>query len=740
VQADRPGKHLALGTISFAFCFAAWGLVGGLAPRFQAEYALSAGQTGLLVATPVLLGSLGRIPLGFLADRLGARGVFAALMLVVAGACVAGASASGFASLVGIALLVGLAGAAFSVGVSYVARRYPPDEQGAAMGVFGMGNVGQSLAVFLAPVLAASFGAPWVFRGTAILLGAWAVVFAVTARDAPASGPPPTFGGMARLLRREPIAWLLAAFYFLTFGGFVAFAVYLPTLLKDEFGLSAADAGFRAAGFVVLATLTRPLGGWIADRIGGARVLSVVLLGLAPFGLLLTWPAMLPFTVGALGCAALFGVGNGAVFKLVPQYFPRETGTVAGLVGALGGLGGFFPPLLLGACRQTLGTSWPAFALLAATALVLWRLNARLLLARDEERARTLPPEFARPAEQLRAGAWATLWAGLLAASIVVGSRDLRNFDAALVVYTFGVLFATWGVAYHYCVWIEKPPTRIYWRRGWSLFHALGVLRGATWFARAAWNHLVAQNFIRHRSRLRWCMHQLLFWGCVLSVAITFPLVFGWIHFRSAAGDQTTYETYLFGFAAGRLRLGTVFAWLLFHGLDVAALLVLGGVALSLRRRMRDPGARAVQDFGRDLFPLILLFAICVTGLALTVSATWLRGASYSFLALVHAATVVLALLHLGFGKFFHVFQRPAQLGVQLYREEGARGEGADCASCGERFASKMHVEDLAAALRELGFDYATQGRAATWQEVCPACKRRALARAQLRVAGRDDG
>jgi hypothetical protein len=229
-------------------------------------------------------------------------------------------------------------------------------------------------------------------------------------------------------------------------------------------------------------------------------------------------------------------------------------------------------------------------------------------------------------------------------------------------------------------------------------------------------------------------MHQLIFWGCILSVAITFPLVFGWIHFRTAPGDQMSYVTYVFGFPLLSFPLETVAAWTLFHGLDFAAVLVLAGVGLSLWRRMRDPGARAVQDFARDIFPLVLLFAIAVTGLALTVSATWLRGASYQFLALIHAMVVVLALLYLAFGKFFHIFQRPAQLGVQLYREEGDRGPGAECAACGQRFASRMHVDDLAVVLRELGFDYRTEGRAATWQDVCPSCKRRALARAQLRL------
>ncbi len=174
---------------------------------------------------------------------------------------------------------------------------------------------------------------------------------------------------MMAVLRRAPTAWLLGAFYFLTFGGFVAFSIYLPTLLRAQFGLAPADAGLRAAGFVVLATLMRPVGGWLADRIGGAQVLSWVFGGVALFSLLLTWPSMVPFTVGALSCAMLMGLGNGAVFKLVPEHFPKDTGTVTGLVGALGGLGGFFPPLLLGVFRDRLGVIWPGFLLLSATAL-----------------------------------------------------------------------------------------------------------------------------------------------------------------------------------------------------------------------------------------------------------------------------------------------------------------------------------------------------------------------------------
>ena len=203
---------------------------------------------------------------------------------------------------------------------------------------------------------------------------------------------PKGLGEMLGVLTREPLSWALGAFYFLTFGGFVAFAIYLPTLMRDQFGLTNVDAGFRAAGFVVLATLLRPVGGWFSDRIGGARVLSYVFAGAVPFALLLAWPAMVPFTVGALGCAALLGIGNGAVFKLVPQYFPRETGTVTGLVGALGGLGGFFPPLLLGVFRDQLKVVWPGFVLLAAVAALMWWMNARVFIPRQEKLELALPP------------------------------------------------------------------------------------------------------------------------------------------------------------------------------------------------------------------------------------------------------------------------------------------------------------------------------------------------------------
>jgi hypothetical protein len=446
----------------------------------------------------------------------------------------------------------------------------------------------------------------------------------------------------------------------------------------------------------------------------------------------MSWTSIVPFTVGALGCAALLGLGNGGVFKLVPQYFPNNTGLVTGLVGAMGGLGGFFPPLLLGYFRDTFGVIWPGFVLLAAASAVLWRLNARIFLPWRQAVEAELPHAHSRLVTQLRAGAFASMMTALVAAAIVVGSRNLQNFDPALVIYTFATIFMIWGVAYHYSVWLEKPPTRMYWRRTWDLLKIHG-LRGVRVIAENAVTHVALQTFIAKRSRARWWMHQLIFWGCLLAVAITFPLVFGWVHFRSAPDDQMTYVTYLFGFPVAAFKIRTVLSWLIFHGLDISAVMVLAGVFLAMSRRLRDQGAQAVQSFAMDFFPLILLTAISVTGLALTASTTWLRGGFYDFLAIIHAVTVVAGLLYLPFGKFFHIFQRPAQLGVKLYQAAGATDSGASCLRCGERFASAMHIQDLNQVLRQLDFDYKMPFNG-TWQNICPACKRKSLAMSQLRL------
>lgn len=382
-QTFRPGaaRALFLSTMVFAVSFAVWGLIAALAPRFSEIYKLSAKEKSLMIAVPVLLGSLGRIPAGMLADRFGGRRVFAALLVLSAIPAVLIGFSTSYTQLLWLGLFLGLGGTTFSVGVGFTSRWFGAEKQGMALGVYGMGNIGQSVAVFGAPVLAIYFGdwrpVLYVFAAAALL---WGAVFYLFARDAAANARPKTLAENVSVLKRSPLAWVLSLFYFVTFGGFVAFSIYLPLLLRDLFGLTPTDAGARTAGFVLLATLMRPVGGTLADKWGGARVLVAVFIAVAVLGLLMGCPWLPTFTVGALGGAAALGLGNGAVFKLVPQYFPKETGTVTGLVGAFGGLGGFFPPLVLGVIRDATGGYALGFVLLAIFSLGCLAVNYLVFL------------------------------------------------------------------------------------------------------------------------------------------------------------------------------------------------------------------------------------------------------------------------------------------------------------------------------------------------------------------------
>jgi len=223
-------------------------------------------------------------------------------------------------------------------------------------------------------------------------------------------------------------------------------------------------------------------------------------------------------------------------------------------------------------------------------------------------------------------------------------------------------------------------------------------------------------------------------WGCLLAGAITFPLVFGWLSFESSPARTDVYRVVVFGFPTIELAVESLPAFLVFHGLVWSAFLVIGGVMLAMRRRMRDEGAAALQHFAEDFMPLILLFAVSLSGLLLTASYTWMKGYAYDFLAILHAVTVIFTLLWLPFGKFFHIFQRPAQLGVSFYKDVGARTEPARCRRCRHPFTSRMHAEDLIAVERELGYRYEVAGDVEHYQWICPPCRRAMLAIAQGRV------
>ena len=344
--------------------------------------------------------------------------------------------------------------------------------------------------------------------------------------------------------------------------------------------------------------------------------------------------------------------------------------------------------------------------------------------------------------EKVRAAAWGVVATSVLAALIVLGSRNLAHFDAALVGYTFATLFATFGIAYRYAMWLQRPPTALYWKRGWQLFFRPGYLGpNLVEFARRFLGAFALNAFIWRRGAVRGAAHWLIMWGCLLAAAVTFPLVFGWAGFETVPGDLGTYRMVVFGFPGASFRIESWLGFLIFHALVWASLLVIAGVMLAMRRRMAEHGAAAVQLFGEDLLPLILLFAVSVTGLMLTASYTWMRGYAYDFLAILHAVTVIFTLLWLPFGKLFHIFMRPAQLGVSFYKDVGRRTEPARCRRCGEPFASAMHVRDLATVERALGFRYEL-GDAGDehYQWVCPRCRRVLLATAQGRLWGNQPG
>jgi len=225
-------------------------------------------------------------------------------------------------------------------------------------------------------------------------------------------------------------------------------------------------------------------------------------------------------------------------------------------------------------------------------------------------------------------------------------------------------------------------------------------------------------------------------WGCVLAAAITFPLVWGWVHFETIPGNLDWYRVYAFGIPTISFPVDSPIAFFTFHGLVWASWLVIAGVMLAFRRRMIDHGAAAVQQFGEDILPLLLLFAISVTGLMLTASYTWMKGYAFDFLAILHAITVIFTLLWLPFGKFFHIFQRPAQLGAAFYKEANKRSEQAQCARCGGEYMSLMWQRDLQSVERQLGFTYemngdGRNGEPSHYQQVCPKCRRALFGLAQ---------
>ncbi|MEI4799787.1 nitrate/nitrite transporter [Bacillus sp. NPDC077411] len=387
----NPNFQLGLQTSNLILGFMVWVILSSLMPFIKADIVLTAGQISLVTAVPVILGSILRIPIGYWTNRYGARKLFFISFIILLFPVFYISMATSMLDLIIGGLFAGVGGAVFSVGVTSLLKYYPKEKHGFVNGIYGIGNIGTAVTSFLAPVLATSFGWRTTVQMYLILLAAFALAnFLLGDRNEKKVNTSLT-EQIKGVYKNEKL-WFLCIFYFLTFGSFVAFTVYLPNFLVSHFGLAKVDAGLRTAGFIALATIMRPIGGWLGDKFNPFKILIFVFTGLTLAGIILSFmPKMNVYTFGCLLVAFCAGTGNGTIFKLVPMYFSKQAGIVNGLVSALGGLGGFFPPLILTLLFQLTGHYAIGFMALSEVALAclvitVWMYSQEKLVAMLQHR------------------------------------------------------------------------------------------------------------------------------------------------------------------------------------------------------------------------------------------------------------------------------------------------------------------------------------------------------------------
>jgi MFS transporter, NNP family, nitrate/nitrite transporter len=390
-QAAQPAGHkptVFAAFLHFDLSFMIWVLLGALGVSISESLGLSPAQKGLMVAIPILSGSLMRIPLGLLSDRFGGRRVgIGMLLLLFVPLAIGWQSGTSLTVLISVGLMLGVAGASFAVVLPLASRWYPPERQGLVMGIAAAGNSGTVVANLVAPRIAAIVGWHNVLALTMIPLAVVLVVFSLLAKDSPNRAAPQSLSSYLTVLR-VPELWWFCLFYSITFGGYVGLSSFMPLLLRDQYHVAAVTAGYLTALAALAGSALRPVGGYVADRIGGVHLLSVLLAGITVMYLAASRiPALTPMVAILVAAMVCLGLGNGAVFQLVPQCFRRQIGIATGVVGAVGGVGGFLLPTMLGQFKQNTGSFRLGFVVLGSVALLCLVLLRRLMSTHPEWRA-----------------------------------------------------------------------------------------------------------------------------------------------------------------------------------------------------------------------------------------------------------------------------------------------------------------------------------------------------------------
>ena len=361
----KGGFQLTLQTLSLVVGFMAWSIISPLMPFISQDIKINPGQLSIILAIPVILGSILRVPFGYLTNIIGAKWVFFCSFIILLFPIFFLGQAQSPGMLMASGFFLGVGGAIFSVGVTSVPKYFSKDKVGLANGIYGMGNIGTAISSFLAPPIAGIVGWQTTVRSYLIIIAIFAILmfFLGDAKEPKVKVP---LGAQVKDLSSNYKLYYLSLWYFITFGAFVAFGLFLPNYLVNNFGIDKLDAGIRSGVFIALATFLRPVGGILGDKFNAVKVLMidfvVMIIGAVILGIS---SHIALFTIGCLTISICAGLGNGLIFKLVPSYFAKESGTANGIVSMMGGLGGFFPPLVITYVTSLTGSSHLAFILLA---------------------------------------------------------------------------------------------------------------------------------------------------------------------------------------------------------------------------------------------------------------------------------------------------------------------------------------------------------------------------------------